>query len=98
VSPDSVDTPQLLQELACDEASLSFASEPLPAEEVARAVVRAVRGRAPEIVVPASGGLAARMAAAFPRLLLRLLPWLRRSGRRRMERMRAGWSSQRRPD
>jgi len=90
VSPDSVDTPQLLQELACDEASLSFASEPLPADEVARAVVRAVRGGAPEVVVPVAGGLAARVAAAFPRLLLRLLPWLRRIGRRRMARMRAG--------
>jgi NADP-dependent 3-hydroxy acid dehydrogenase YdfG len=90
VSPDSVDTPQLLEELACDEASLSFASEPLSPDEVARAVVRAVRGGAPEIVVPAAGGLAARVAAAFPRLLLWLLPWLRRIGRRRMERMRAG--------
>jgi short-subunit dehydrogenase len=88
VSPDSVDTPQLRQELAFDEASLSFASAPLPARAVAEAVVRAVRGGAPEVLVPPAGGVAARIAAAFPRLLLRLLPWLRRAGRRRMDRMR----------
>jgi NADP-dependent 3-hydroxy acid dehydrogenase YdfG len=90
VSPDSVDTPQLLRELACDEASLSFASEPLAADEVARALVRALRGGAPEVLVPAASGLAARLVAAFPRVLLWLLPWLRRSGARRMARMRAG--------
>ena len=89
VTPDSVDTPQLAQELELDEASLSFANPPLPPEAVARAVVKAIRGGAPEILVPA-GGLGARMAAAFPRLLLWLLPWLRRSGARRMKRMRAG--------
>lgn len=90
VTPDSVDTPQLAQELRFDEASLSFASPPLPPDAVARAVARAARGGAPEILVPAAGGLGARMAAAFPRLLLWLLPWLRRSGASRMERMRSG--------
>jgi NADP-dependent 3-hydroxy acid dehydrogenase YdfG len=89
VSPDSVDTPQLLQELAFDEASLSFASPPLPPEAVARAVVKAIRSGAPEVLVPAAGGLAARMAAAFPRLLLWAVPWLRRAGSRRMRRLRA---------
>jgi hypothetical protein len=40
--------------------------------------------------VPAGGGLLARIAAAFPRLMLWILPFLRRSGARRMARMRAG--------
>jgi hypothetical protein len=40
--------------------------------------------------VPRAGGLAARVAAAFPRLLLWLLPFLRRAGARRMARLRAG--------
>ncbi len=90
VSPDSVDTAQLVQELDHDEASLSFASEPLPAEAIGRAVLQALRSGAPEVLVPAGGGLAARLAAAFPRLLLWLLPFLRRSGARRMARMRDG--------
>jgi hypothetical protein len=41
------------------------------------------------VMVPAAGGLAARIAAAVPRLLLWILPFLRRSGAKRMARMRA---------
>ncbi len=77
------------QELHHDEATLSFASPPLPPDAVGGAVLRALRSGAPEVLVPAAGGLAARIAAAFPRLLLWLLPFLRRSGARRMARMRA---------
>jgi len=89
VSPDSVDTPQLATELRFDEASLSFANPPLPAAAVARAVLRAIDGGAPEVLVPAGGGLTARVAASFPRLWAWILPVLRRGGRRRMERLRA---------
>lgn len=89
VSPDSVETAQLAQELRHDEASLSFANPALPPEAVGEAVVRAALGGAPEVLVPAGGGLLARIAAAFPRLLLALLPFLRRSGARRMARLRA---------
>src|SRR5512137_2377389 len=89
VSPDSVDTAQLSQELLHDEAALSFANPALPPDAVGRAVLRALRTGAPEVLVPAGGGIAARAAAAFPRLLLWILPFLRRSGARRMARMRA---------
>jgi NADP-dependent 3-hydroxy acid dehydrogenase YdfG len=89
VTPDSVDTAQLAEELRHDEASLSFANPPMQADEVGRAVLRAVRSGAPEVLVPAAGGLVARLAAAFPRLLLWLLPFLRRSGAKRMAKMRA---------
>jgi NADP-dependent 3-hydroxy acid dehydrogenase YdfG len=88
VSPDSTDTAQLAQELGHDQASLSFANAPLHPDEVGRAVLAAIRGGAPEVLVPAGGGLLARTAAAFPRLLLWILPFLRRSGARRMARMR----------
>jgi NADP-dependent 3-hydroxy acid dehydrogenase YdfG len=89
VTPDSVDTAQLATELRHDEASLSFANAPLHPDAVGRAVLTALRSGAPEVMVPAAGGLAARIAAAFPRLLLWILPFLRRSGARRMARMRA---------
>jgi short-subunit dehydrogenase len=89
VTPDSVNTAQLATELRHDEASLSFANPPLQPDAVGRAVVRALRSGAPEVMVPAAGGLAARIAAAFPRLLLWILPFLRRSGARRMARIRA---------
>jgi 2-dehydro-3-deoxy-L-rhamnonate dehydrogenase (NAD+) len=88
VTPDSVDTAQLAEELRHDEASLSFANPPMAADEVGRAVLRTIRSGAPEVLVPAAGGFAARLAAAFPRLLLWLLPFLRRSGAKRMARMR----------
>ncbi len=89
VTPDSVDTPQLAQELRHDEAALSFASPAMPPDAMGKAVVRALRGGAAEVLVPAGGGLAARIAAAFPGLLLRILPFLRRSGARRMAAVRA---------
>lgn len=90
VSPDSVETRQLLEELEHDEASLSFASPALPPEAVAEAVLRAVRTGRPEVLVPAASGLLARLVAAFPGLVLWILPFLRRAGARRMaERRRA---------
>lgn len=90
VSPDSVETRQLLQELEHDEASLSFASPAMAPEAVAEAVLRAIRTGRPEILVPAVSGFLARLVAAFPGLVLRLLPFLRRAGARRMaERRRA---------
>jgi NADP-dependent 3-hydroxy acid dehydrogenase YdfG len=90
VTPDSVDTPQLAEELRHDEAALSFANPAMAPEAVGRAVVRALATGAPEVLVPAAGGIAARIAAAFPRLLLWLLPFLRRSGAKRMARLRGG--------
>ena len=90
VTPNSVDTAQLAQELGHDEAALSFADPALPPDAVGSAVLRAIRSGAPEVLVPSGGGLVARIAAAFPRLLLWILPFLRRSGARRMARLRAG--------
>jgi NAD(P)-dependent dehydrogenase (short-subunit alcohol dehydrogenase family) len=89
VTPDSVDTAQLEAEILHDEASLSFASAPLHPDAVGRAVLAALRSGAPEVLVPAGGGFAARLAAAFPRLLLWIIPLLRRSGAKRMARTRA---------
>lgn len=88
VTPDSVETAQLAEELRYDEAALSFASPAMPAAAVGAAVVRAIRGGAPEVLVPGGAGLAARIAAAFPRLWALVLPFLRRSGARRMARLR----------
>jgi 3alpha(or 20beta)-hydroxysteroid dehydrogenase len=96
VTPGSVDTAQLAQELGHDEAALSFADPALPPDAVGSAVLRAILSGAPEVLVPAGGGLLARIAAAFPRLLMWILPFLRRSGARRMARLRAGRGSQER--
>jgi NADP-dependent 3-hydroxy acid dehydrogenase YdfG len=88
VTPDSTATAQLWQELAHDEAALSFANPPLDPAEVGRGVLRAALRRPPEVLVPWGGGLAARLAAAFPWLWDRLVPLLRWWGARRMARLR----------
>jgi hypothetical protein len=88
VTPDSTRTAQLERELSHDEAALSFANPPLDPAEVGRAILRAAVGRAPEVLVPRGGGLAARLAAAFPRLWGWLVPLLRRWGGRRMAALR----------
>src|SRR5512137_985141 len=89
VAPGSVDTAQLSQELRHDEASLSFAEPALHPDVVGKAVLAAIHGDAAEVLVPAGGGLLARIAAAFPGLWLWILPFLRRAGARRMARMRS---------
>jgi NAD(P)-dependent dehydrogenase (short-subunit alcohol dehydrogenase family) len=88
VSPDSTDTPQLDHELVHDEARMSFVDAPLQPEAVARAIAAATRTRRPEILVPGAMGLLARIAMAFPGLVSLLLPFLLRSGARRMARER----------
>jgi NAD(P)-dependent dehydrogenase (short-subunit alcohol dehydrogenase family) len=90
VTPDSVETPQLAGELRHDEAALSFANPALPPDAVGAAVVRALRTGAAEVLVPGGGGLLARIVATFPRLWDWIVPWLRRTGARRMARLRSG--------
>ena len=84
VSPDSTETHHIVQELQHDEVALSFVSAPLAPELVAEAVLRAVRKGPPEILVPGASGRLVRLLAAFPGLLLRILPLLQWLGARRM--------------
>lgn len=84
VSPDSVRTAQLEHERASGSAPMSFVGRAMAPEVVAAAVVRALRTRAPEVLVPASTGLLARLAMAFPAAALLLLSRLERRGRANM--------------
>jgi NAD(P)-dependent dehydrogenase (short-subunit alcohol dehydrogenase family) len=88
VTPDSVDTDQLRGELEQGQPALSFVDAPLQADQVARAILRATIGKIPEVLVPVGIGLLTRIAMAFPRLVLFLVPFLRKMGARRMTRMR----------
>jgi 3-oxoacyl-[acyl-carrier protein] reductase len=89
VCPDSVNTPQLDYELLHDEAVLSFIGKPLKPERVAKAILKAVEKKTPEIVVPAGMGFFCRIGMAFPRLFFLLLPFLEKLGRSTMKRRRA---------
>jgi 3-oxoacyl-[acyl-carrier protein] reductase len=88
VCPDSVDTPQLDYELLHDEAVLSFIGNPLKPERVAKAILKAVEKKTPEIVVPAGMGFFCRIGMAFPRLFFLILPFLEKLGRSTMKRRR----------
>lgn len=88
VCPDSVDTAQLDYELLHDEAVLSFIGNPLKPENVAKAILKAVKKNKPEIVVPAGMGIICRLGMAFPRIFFFLLPLLVRIGKKTMKKRR----------
>lgn len=88
VSPDSVDTPQLAYELLYDEALLSFIGEPLRPEKVAKGILKAVRKKKPEILIPTGMGVLCRIGMAFPRFFYFLLPMLEKTGRKNIKKRR----------
>jgi len=93
VCPDSVDTPQLAYELLHDEAVLSFISKPLQPEQVAKGILKAIRKKKPEILVPGVPGVLIRTVMAFPRVYYVLYPSLKKTGSRNIRKRRAKRSS-----
>ncbi len=88
VCPDSVATPQLMYELAHDEAVLSFIGEPLKPAHVARGILDVVLKDKPEKLIPSGMGVFARTGMAFPRMFFVLFPILKKIGQRTMKKMR----------
>jgi len=80
VCPDSVDTAQLNYELLHDEAVLSFIGEPLKPEKVAKGILKAVKKKKPEILIPTGMGIFCRIGMSFPGLFFFLLPILENIG------------------
>ena len=93
VCPDSVDTPQLDYELRYDEAVMSFIGDPMKPEKVAKGILKAVRRKKPEVLVPSGMGVFCRIGMAFPKLYFSLLPLLEKIGsstiRKRREKKKA---------
>jgi len=88
VCPDSVDTPQLDYELQYDEAVLSFIGDPMKPEKVAKGILKAVRTKKPEVLVPSGMGIFCRIGMAFPKLYFSLLPLLEKIGSRTIKKRR----------
>jgi short-subunit dehydrogenase len=82
LSPDSAVTPMLAREAAGAGSPLSFAGHLLHPDEVAAAVVRALRRPVPEVMVPAVRGWLTRLVNLSPRFMAAIYPWLHRDGER----------------
>lgn len=91
--PDLVKTP--MYDLQLDtprEAALSFSggAQPLSPADVEKTILQAMRTKAIEIMLPASRGWLAKLAAAFPPVAFRLYRFMERKGLRRLEKVKAG--------
>ena len=90
VFPGAVDTPMLRYEATHGGSPLNFLNkEVLTAEQVAAACLRAIDGKRLETFVPYGDGLSGRLAAAFPGLLVPLLPYLEKQGQKGLQRFLA---------
>jgi len=86
VCPDSTRTRMLEIEAADPLSSLSFSSPAMEPEEVAGAIIRALRRPRLEVTVPGLRGRLIRWLGAMPALFGWMYPWLDASSRRRKAR------------
>lgn len=86
VYPAAVDTPMLMHEAFNNGTVLNWLNAVQSPENVAKAVLRAIRSGTLEIYVPYGDGLTSRLVAVFPWLIGSLFPilrWFGERGRRR---------------
>lgn len=84
--PDGIWTPMLEGGLDDPDVAPSFSGKLLTPEQVARAVGKLIERPRPIAIVPRWRGLVVRLYSSFPRLSVRLLPFLLRDARRRQRR------------
>ncbi|NKF23679.1 SDR family NAD(P)-dependent oxidoreductase [Solimonas marina] len=87
VFPGAVDTPMLRHEATHGGSVLNFLNrDVLSADAVAEVCLRAIDGTRLETFLPAGDGWSARLLSAWPGLLPRLMPLLRRQGEAGLQR------------
>jgi NAD(P)-dependent dehydrogenase (short-subunit alcohol dehydrogenase family) len=86
VCPDGIWTPMLEDKLDDPESAGSFSGRLLRAEEVAKQVGKLTERPRPLLIIPRWRGPQLRLLALFPRLALRLIPFLMWDARRRQRR------------
>ncbi len=84
--PDGIWTPMLEDRLDDPDAAGSFSGQLLTAERVAAEAGKLAERPRPVVVIPRWRGPLLRVFDLFPRLALRLLPWVMRDARRRQRR------------
>jgi len=88
VCPDSVDTPFLDYELLYDESALSFIGKPMTTQYVAKYILKAVRTKKPEILVPLGMGIISRIVMIYPKFFFLFFPVLKKIGNRNIKNRR----------
>jgi short-subunit dehydrogenase len=86
ICPDGIWTPMLEDKLDDLEAAGSFSGRLLTAEQVAAEVGKLTERPRPILILPRWRGPLLRLFDLFPRLGLRLLPWVMRDARRKQRR------------
>ncbi|MCD6570809.1 MAG: SDR family oxidoreductase [Deltaproteobacteria bacterium] len=84
VCPDSVDTPMLEYEAKCGVSGVAFANKPLSPDDVALAIMHAVKKKRLEVYVPYSEGLMAKIALTMPWIYRYVLPILEKKGQKNL--------------
>lgn len=86
VFPDSVDTPMLRYEAAAGGSVLTFLSTPTTAQEVARAVVKALTKKRLETYVPSFSAVFPKILQVWPRLIPPIWNLLEKIGKQKKKR------------
>jgi len=85
VFPDSVDTPMLEFEAKHGGSPLTFLHDPVPPEEVAESVLKAILKEKVEICVPSTEGILSKIIMCLPSQVKRLWPKYEEKGEKKRE-------------
>ncbi len=89
VCPDLVDTPMLDEQLKYDEAAITFSGPgAMSVQRVGDAILRSLKTRPAELIIPDHRGWLSKIASMFPSLMQPLKRIMEEKGRRRAEQYR----------
>ena len=72
IFPDSVDTPMLAYEAKHGSSPLTFLSDPIKPEVVAKKILKAIIKNKPEIIIPRFTGILSKLIMCFPKRVLKM--------------------------
>jgi len=85
IFPDSVDTPMLVYEAQHGGSPLTFLSDPIKPEKVAKKVLKAILKNKVEIIIPRSTGILSKFIMCFPKRVLTMWPKLEKKGEKKKQ-------------